>query len=430
MGFIKQQGMQMKNNIVIILILIVPFIGFSQSWQPTSLTGMQIWDIFIAKDNTIYASTNYYKNSFKVFRSKDKGEHWDTVYSVSNGIPSPLIKTIYADTNGNIFIGGSHGFFASSNGGVQWNTINDFPGSVGTVFPEELIEMPNGTIVMGTHERIYYSTNRGISWDSSSSTYDHHEGFAMNSSKELFSGSFLGKIYKSTDSGIHWTHLSTMPVKNGISQVQIYSLAISRSDSIFTASWFDGIYRSGDHGKTWSLISSTINPTEIISLHDGTIAALYNGKVYRTTNDGETWDSVGTSFPFEVLSMAADKDGYMYVGTNGLYKSQSQITTVSDHELPPTTFTLHQNYPNPFNPSTVISYQLPVNSVVTLKVFDLLGREVATLVNEEKPAGSYTVQFKGTDLSSGVYFYRMQARQTEGGQAGNFSQVKKLLLQK
>ncbi len=421
MRYVQQYGIPMKN-IFIIVIFTASSIGYSQSWQPTSLTGMQIWDIFIAKDNTIYASTNYYKNSFKVFRSKDKGLHWDTIYSVPNGIPSPLIKTIFADTVGNIFIGGSHGFYASSDGGVKWNSVNDFPGSVGTVFPEELIGMPNGNIIMGTHERIYYSTNHGASWDSSKSTYDHHEGFAMNSSQELFSGSFLGKVYKSTDSGINWTHLSTMPLKNGISQVQIYSLAISRSDSIYTASWFDGIYRSGDNGKTWSLISSTINPTEIISLRDGSIAALYNGKVYRTTNDGVTWDSVGSSFPAECLSIAVDKEGYMYVGTNGLYKSQSPITTVAEHELPPSTFTLRQNYPNPFNPSTVIGYQLPVNSVVTLKVFDLLGREVATLVDEGKPAGNYTVQFSGKHLASGVYFYRMQA--------DNFIETKKLLLQK
>ena len=72
-------------------------------------------------------------------------------------------------------------------------------------------------------------------------------------------------------------------------------------------------------------------------------------------------------------------------------------------------FTLHQNYPNPFNPSTVIRYELPVNSHVTLTVFDVIGNEVATLVNEPKPAGSYEVNFNGRNLSSGVYYYRLKA---------------------
>ncbi len=95
--------------------------------------------------------------------------------------------------------------------------------------------------------------------------------------------------------------------------------------------------------------------------------------------------------------------------------------------LSPNVFTLEQNYPNPFNPSTVISYQLPVNSMVTLKIYDILGNEIATLVNEEKPAGSYEVEFniysnEGQNLVSGVYFYKLQA--------DDLIQTKKMVLMK
>jgi hypothetical protein len=83
-------------------------------------------------------------------------------------------------------------------------------------------------------------------------------------------------------------------------------------------------------------------------------------------------------------------------------------------------FTLYQNYPNPFNPSTVIRYELPENSNVTLTVFDVIGNEVATLVNEPKPAGSYEVNFNGRNLSSGVYYYRLKA--------GSFIETKKFVL--
>ncbi|PIS44575.1 MAG: hypothetical protein COT22_09810, partial [Ignavibacteria bacterium CG08_land_8_20_14_0_20_37_9] len=88
----------------------------------------------------------------------------------------------------------------------------------------------------------------------------------------------------------------------------------------------------------------------------------------------------------------------------------------------PKEFLLAQNYPNPFNPSTVINYQLPVNSNVTLKVFNALGKEVAELVNEKKEPGTYSVDFSGANLSSGAYFYRLQA--------GNFIQTKKFILMK
>ena len=83
---------------------------------------------------------------------------------------------------------------------------------------------------------------------------------------------------------------------------------------------------------------------------------------------------------------------------------------------------LHQAYPNPFNPSTTIKYQVPDISFVTLKVFDVLGSEKIILVNEEKEAGSYSVEFNATTLPSGIYFYRLQA--------GDFVETKKMVLMK
>jgi hypothetical protein len=86
----------------------------------------------------------------------------------------------------------------------------------------------------------------------------------------------------------------------------------------------------------------------------------------------------------------------------------------------PGAFLLAQNYPNPFNPSTTIKYELPRSSVVRLSVYDILGREVSVFVNEEREAGAYEVKFDGSNLSSGVYFYRLQA--------GDFVTTKRLLL--
>ena len=90
-------------------------------------------------------------------------------------------------------------------------------------------------------------------------------------------------------------------------------------------------------------------------------------------------------------------------------------------------FKLYQNYPSPFNPTTTIRYRIPETGLVTLKVYDILGREAATLVNEEKSKGSYGVEFDGSNLSSGVYFYRIQAT-LSGGQAGDFIDTKKFVL--
>ncbi|MBK7500549.1 MAG: T9SS type A sorting domain-containing protein [Ignavibacteriales bacterium] len=95
---------------------------------------------------------------------------------------------------------------------------------------------------------------------------------------------------------------------------------------------------------------------------------------------------------------------------------------VDDESVLPKEFTLYQNNPNPFNPTTTISFQLPITSQVTLKVYDILGNEVAILVNENKPVGSYEVMFDASRLSSGMYFYRLDTK--------NFSQVRKMILLK
>ncbi|MCH7774465.1 MAG: T9SS type A sorting domain-containing protein [Bacteroidetes bacterium] len=90
--------------------------------------------------------------------------------------------------------------------------------------------------------------------------------------------------------------------------------------------------------------------------------------------------------------------------------------------MAPTDFTLEQNYPNPFNPSTKIIYTIPELIYVTLKVFDVLGQEIITLINEEKSAGRYEIEFDATALPSGIYFYKLQSE--------NFVETKKMELTK
>ncbi len=102
------------------------------------------------------------------------------------------------------------------------------------------------------------------------------------------------------------------------------------------------------------------------------------------------------------------------------------VTNVKQNGIVPTEFALFQNFPNPFNPTTMINYQLPMNSKVSLKIYDILGREVAILVNEIKNAGTYSTPFNSTRLASGVYFYRIEATSTDGSR-NRFVDVKKMM---
>ena len=131
-----------------------------------------------------------------------------------------------------------------------------------------------------------------------------------------------------------------------------------------------------------------------------------------------------TSLPGEwILTITDHKSGDDGVLQDwGLLISESTIVGIEEKNdfLIPNSISLFQNYPNPFNPCTIISYQLAVSSKVILKVYDILGNEVATLVNEEKPAGNYKIEFEATNLSSGLYFYQLKS--------GEFVQTKKMIL--
>ena len=131
--------------------------------------------------------------------------------------------------------------------------------------------------------------------------------------------------------------------------------------------------------------------------------------------------SGSTSSPILIADAPVQLSGIVNEGRS-VVVSATVTDVVENETATPALFVLSQNYPNPFNPSTTIGYQLPTAGIATLKVYDALGREVATLINEEKSAGNHSVEFNAATLPSGTYIYRISA--------GNFSQTKKMILSK
>jgi hypothetical protein len=156
----------------------------------------------------------------------------------------------------------------------------------------------------------------------------------------------------------------------------------------------------------------------------GTIVAGTNSGPYVSTNVGQTWSlqSRGMSQPF-TLCLYIDHRGGLFAGTygGGVFKADQVLAEVRT-ALPalPRATRLAQNFPNPFNPETHIAFETAEGAFVSLKVYDVLGREVANLVHDNRPAGSYDVRWDGGNSPSGLYFYRLQA--------GKFTETKKMLL--
>jgi hypothetical protein len=145
-----------------------------------------------------------------------------------------------------------------------------------------------------------------------------------------------------------------------------------------------------------------------------------------SSNEGKNWESTQLPIYDLVVDMDIGFDDFIYFATisEGVFRLKSPVVGFQDESknVQPMEFFLYQNYPNPFNPTTRIQYHISSNSHVFLKVYDVLGNEVETLVDEYKPAGSYEVEFDANRLTSGVYFYQLKV--------GEYIQTKKMVLLK
>jgi hypothetical protein len=175
---------------------------------------------------------------------------------------------------------------------------------------------------------------------------------------------------------------------------------------------------------------NTVDAYGTMTLPGGATAEALRIRTHQTENDGSTITNyvsylfltkTGTQVVIEAADTTSPNTGVIPIDGITYLKSNVVGVRQADNNLPEN-FVLAQNYPNPFNPTTQINYSIPSAQKVVLKVYDALGRDVATLVNDQQAAGNYTVDFNASNLASGIYFYRLQA--------GSFVQMKKMILMK
>jgi hypothetical protein len=232
-------------------------------------------------------------------------------------------------------------------------------------------------------------------------------------------------LFLSTDDGASW-----MDAWQNLPNPAVRSLAVSGT-SLFVGSQnyeqtAGGVFRSTDDGNTWT--SNGLTGLSVFALAvSGTnlFAGTMGGGVFLSTDDGASWTEVDAGLTDSDVRAFAISVTDLFVGTShgGVWRRplSEMITSVEmfSSDLP-AHFSLDQSYPNPGNPGVTIQFFLPRSGFVTLKVFNVLGEELATLVNENLVAGRYHTKLDATNFTSGVYFYRLQA--------GKFSETKKLIL--
>jgi len=240
---------------------------------------------------------------------------------------------------------------------------------------------------------------------------------------------WFGRVQKTTDGGQTWVGKSIPPGEN------LYSVKFTDLNNGWIFGGDGVIYHTNDGGINWSPQSSgaqahLFSGYFVDQSYGWAVGAA--GLIVKTTNGGINWidQSVKSSdiynpYYFSSIYLIDRNTGWI-VGNGGIVFKTTDgggVTSVDYNNPGIDNFSLNQNYPNPFNPTTNIGFRIASASgggFVTLKVYDILGREVATLVNEEKPAGNYEVEFDGGALASGIYFYKLQT--------GNYTSVKKMIL--
>ncbi len=244
--------------------------------------------------------------------------------------------------------------------------------------------------------------------------------------KKLFFKLLLGfflSIFMFTESNAQWIQTSGPYGKT------VNFLATS-GNNIFAGTSSEGVFLSTDNGSNWTAANAGLTDNNINSLAingNNIFAGIYGGGVFLSTDSDSNWTAVNTGLTDNYIFAFAISGNYIFAGTygDGVWKrSLSEITNVEEIKSNiPSTLTLAQNYLNPFNPSTTIKWQIPKASLVTIKIYDVHGREIETVVDKYQEAGQHSILYiVNSTMSSGVYFYQLKA--------GNYVETKNMILLK
>lgn len=354
--------------------------------------------------NTIFTATNYEG----VHLSADYGDSWTIL---APQLPVGTFTTVSAQGN-YVLAGNKDSLFMSNDMGAHFTGVikDSVTGSAisGSYFFE------------GGSGGIHRSTDYGATWAKVNNLIA--KSFAFTGSNVIAGGK--NQILKSVDNGANWVQINSGQFGWVESIVILDSGIFAATNASING---DGILKSTDFGATWNYANDGLSSGYMNTLVNwGDTLYTISNDIYYSTNYGGNWYSCGANLTGRAAEQLAVLPPYMFSGTYDLSvwkRPLSELIGISDKRYRvPAEFSLMQNYPNPFNPNTIISYDLKKYADVKLAVYDILGKEIKVLVNRKQSAGTYEVRFDGTNLASGVYFYKLTA--------GDFTGTKKMVLVK
>ncbi|MGB5288022.1 MAG: FlgD immunoglobulin-like domain containing protein, partial [Ignavibacteriaceae bacterium] len=374
-----------------------------QNWQTTvGSPGGEVTSISAIDNQKAVVIVND-GTSTRIRRTAAFGVNWTTVYEDNSAGAHLNAITMFNDLNGYAVgnpVSGQWIILNTTDGGLTWNSASALPqngSEIGISNSMKWIDIQNGWF--GTNNSSVYRTNNGgSSWSSGTTTFPNNNSVAFT---DASSGVSAG-------TEINWT---------------------------------------SDGGATWFLKTEQI-PGEVISAASaeqiqGKFFFVAGSDVYKTDNTGDSYiQDYSQSDPLRFIDVDVIKVGEnnwitaYATGDNGTIAKYMELYLVTETEFEeftiPESFALKQNFPNPFNPTTNIEFSLPVAADIQLVVYNILGQQVASLINEQRSAGNHSVLWNANDsngmkLSSGIYLYKLKASGVDGSE---FQEIKKMVLLK
>jgi len=397
---------------------------------------------------------DYLQPEIKLGGTQDNGtlksdgtiNNWDHIYG-GDGFHTKVDYTnsdiIYAEYQ-------FGGIGRSANGGGSFNYIGngiDFSRTNWSTPYVLDIQDPN-ILYLGTY-KLHRTTNSGTNWTAISPDLTRGANGRLgtitcvtsavesdNITRVIYVGTDDAKLSVSTNSGTDWEDKTGILPQRYMTDVLADKRAPATAYATLSGYNLDEtnphVFRSIDYGNTWNDISGNLPDVPVNSIiidydEDSTLYIGTDAGVYFTQDLGTSWKVLGIGLPnspvYDINYHQLTQK--LVAGTHGrsLFEIDlSTITVINKEDLSVNDFKLYQNYPNPFNPKTSIKYSIPVDGHVTLKIYSAIGEEVIALVNEFKSAGNYKIDFYADNLTSGIYFYRLEAN--------NFNLTRKMILLK
>lgn len=384
--------------------------GINWTNYTKNLLDVNFWDAKFYDKNTGFITGD---DNGTAYRTTNGGENW--VSFLLNSTTSGSLSSIAMANKNTWYISEFYDgkIFKTTNMGLSWVTHSlNIYGILDIKFLNE-----NTGFGVCKYNYFFKTTNGGINWYKND--FDHGQHWAIDFIDEntgMIGGS--NRAFKTTNGGLNWDSVS------GAITSSTNDIKYLNKDTIFILT-YHGINKTTNGGVNWSFtqFQTIYNPLlQFTNERIGYISG--SGKMFKTTNTGESWNEIrfcssstnGLSFVDSVSGYAVGYEGVIVKTTDGGASTFIKNTNESIAK----SFSLYQNYPNPFNPSTRIKFTLPKNESVKIIIFDILGRKIETLLDENLTAGVHELNWNASGYAAGVYFYMLQT--------DSFIETKKMML--